>query len=127
MRVELKEREPVMRKVPEEDFARFISMLEEVSYQQLATDPRESAAPDPQRDLFFERARLGLLHRADARPTARSEAVFLGSHEKHGAVRSRESILPIDLVIRGDLESLGVSPVPRIRLPKPSPDAFLYR
>ncbi len=126
IRVALEDRDPVIRNVPPENFARFVSLLEDVSYRLLATDPRENPAPDPQRDQFFDRARLGLLDRADHRPTARSDAVFLGRKEKHGPVFARKSILPIELVVRGDLESLGLAPVPRLILPEPTADAFLY-
>ena len=52
--------------------------------------------------------------------------MFESTHEKHGYVRSRESILPVDLVLRGDLETLGLSAFPRIRLPEDAPDALLY-
>jgi hypothetical protein len=89
-------------------------------------DERETPSSDPQRDLFLERARLGLLDETDARPSARSDAEFLASREKHGMVRQARSILPVELVVRGDLETLGLSAAPRVRLPRLPDDAFLY-
>jgi hypothetical protein len=124
--ISLEGREPLVRPIPPERFAHFIALLEEASYRQLTTDAREEPHPDPQRDLFFERARLGLLDTPDLRPTARSEAEFLSTREKHGGVFARESVLPVELVLRGDLDRLGLTAFPRIRLPEPEPDAFLY-
>jgi hypothetical protein len=46
--------------------------------------------------------------------------------ERYGLVRGRESILPVDLVIQGSFPDLGLGAFPRIRMPKPSPDAILY-
>ncbi len=126
VRVSLEGREAVVRPVPAEDFARFISRLEVLSYHQLSADRRNSPSPDPARDLFFERARLGLLDQADTRSTAYSNAEFLSTQEKHGYVRTRESLLPVELMIRSDLETMGFSPVPQLRLPKPSSDEFLF-
>jgi hypothetical protein len=127
VRLALDEQEPVTVEVPPQQFARFVAALEEASNRQLATDERDRASHDPQRDVFFERAKLGLLDRADMRPTATSHAVFLGSTEKYGMVRRRDSILPVDVVLQGGLEDFGFAAVPKIRLPRESPDAFLYR
>jgi hypothetical protein len=127
VRISLVDKEPVVEKVPRDDFARFIAALEEVSYRRLVTDERERPEPDPQRDLFFERARLGLLDEADVRPSARSEALFLSTAEKHGKIRRAESILPVEIVLQGGLEDFGLAAFPRVRLPGETPDAFLYR
>ena len=127
VRISLVGKEPVVEEVPREDFARFIAALEEVSYRRLVTDERERPEPDPQRDLFFERARLGLLDEADVRPSARSEALFLSTAEKHGKIRRTESILPVEIVLQGGLEDFGLAAFPRVRLPSETPDAFLYR
>jgi hypothetical protein len=127
IRVALLDREPVLSRVPPERFARFIAALEQVSYRELMTDAREKPIADPQRDLFFERARLGLLDSADVRPAARSEAEFLSTKEKHGGVLRRESVLPVEVVLQGGLEDFGFAAFPRIRLPRETPDAFLYR
>jgi hypothetical protein len=126
VRIELEDREPVLQELPPERFARLAALLDEASYRALLRDEREKPVSDPQRDRFFERARLGLLDTPDARPTARSDAEFLGSREKHGMVRTRGSVLPIELVLRGDLQSLGLAAVPRIRIPELPEDAFLY-
>jgi hypothetical protein len=82
--------------------------------------------PDAARDAFFASSRLGLVDSSDSRPAARSDAVFESTHEKHGYIRSRESILPVDLVLRGDISTFGLSAFPRIRLPAATPDAMLY-
>ena len=127
VRIALEERDPTIKEVPPRRFARFIAALEEASYRQLFANSKERPTPDPQRDLFFERARLGLLDSADVRPSARSEAEFLSTKEKYGSVRRRESILPVEVLLQGGLEDFGVAAFPRIRLPGESPDAFLYR
>ena len=91
------------------------------------SDSRERPAPDPQRDLFFERARLGLLDTPDMRPAASSQAVYLGSSEKHGLVRRPDSLLPVEFVVRGGLETYGLAAYPRVKPVAETPDAFLYR
>jgi hypothetical protein len=47
--------------------------------------------------------------------------------ERYGMVRSRESILPFDLVLKGSLSNMSLGAFPRIREPRQTPDAFLYR
>jgi hypothetical protein len=42
-------------------------------------------------------------------------------------VRSRESILPVEIVISGSLPDLGLGAFPRVRMPKETPDAVLYK
>jgi hypothetical protein len=93
----------------------------------LASDPLEQPVPDPQRDLFLERARLGLVGAADSRPAASSSAEFLGTRETFGAIRRGESLLPVELVLQGGLEDFGFAAFPRIRMPRESEDTFLYR
>ena len=90
-------------------------------------DPDSDIAADPRRDLFIERARLGLTDKPDVRATAQSTYVFESARERFGIVRGRESALPFDLVVRGDLSSAGIAAFPRWRKPKKTPDAFLYR
>ena len=119
-------REPVTAKVPAADFARFVGQLEETRYASLSTDEREKPVPDAARDEFFAASRLGVAESSAARPAARSEAVFESTREKHGFVHTRESILPVDLVLRGDLTTLGLAAFPRIRMPEATPDALLY-
>jgi len=118
--------QPLVREIPPEDFARFVARLERISYASLARDPRETATADPARDAFLAGARLAAGSTPDVRPSARSEAVYESTHEKHGFVNARESILPVDLVLRGDIETLGLAAFPRVRLPAPPGDAMLY-
>jgi hypothetical protein len=115
---------PVVERIPQDRFARFVSLLELESYERLLADARETPSIDPQRDVFFESARLGV---DDApRPTAMSEAVYLSSREKFGLVKRRDSVLPVELVLQGGLEDLGLSAFPRVIAPPEAPDAFLY-
>jgi hypothetical protein len=116
--------EPIVEQIPRQRFARFVSLLELESYDRLRADARESPSIDPQRDAFFDSARLGV--REEPRPTAQSEAVYLSSREKFGLVKRRESVLPVELVLQGGLEDLGLSAFPRILAPPEAPDAFLY-
>jgi len=124
--IALEDHEPLRERVPAPNLARLAALLDEGAYRSLASDPREKADPDPQRDVFLERARLGLLDDPDARIGARSEAAYLGTREKYGWVRARRSILPFELVVTGDLESLGLGAAPRLRTPESEPDSFLY-
>lgn len=117
----------VQREVSEERLARVISVLEETTHTNALLDPGEFITPDSQRDLYFERARLGLTDRPDLRPTAHSTYVYQGMRERYGIVRGRESILPFDLVFRGSFSDLSLGAFPRWREPKQTPDAFLYR
>jgi hypothetical protein len=126
VRIALEGRPPAVETLPEKRFSRMVALIEEAYYRRLATDERERPEPDPQRDLFFEQARLGLLGKADTRPTASSDATFLSTVEKHGRWR-RESLLPVELVVSGDLEGFGLSAYPRIRPPEETEDAWLYR
>jgi hypothetical protein len=120
---------PVKRieRVDEEHLARIVSQLEETSYERMLIDPMEEVGADPRRDLYFERARLGLAREVDTRPGAISNYSYEGLRERYGMVRSRESILPFDLVVSGDVRSLSLGAFPRIRPPKETPDAILYR
>jgi hypothetical protein len=127
IRIELEGAEPAVENVPEENFARFVALLEEDVHDRLLEDTRETREHDPKRDLFLERARLGLVDQPDLRPSARSEAEFLGKNERFGAVRRRESPLPVELVLQGGLEDFGFAAFPRIKLPAETPDAYLYR
>ncbi|MGI9591577.1 MAG: hypothetical protein ACR2P8_09425 [Myxococcota bacterium] len=120
---------PVERieQVDAEHLARIVSQVEETSYHNMLEDPLEEVAPDPRRDLYFERARLGLARELDRRPGAISEYAYKGVRERYGMVRPRESILPFDLVVSGDVRSLSLGAFPRIRPPKETPDAILFR
>ena len=79
-----------------------------------------------QRDLLFEHSRLGLAESVDTRASAEAHYSYLGLRERYGMVRTRESILPFDLVLQGSLETLTLGAFPRMRAPKKTPDAILY-
>lgn len=117
----------VRKQVSAERLARTVALLEETSLRNELIDPGNDQQPDARRDLFFERARLGLVGSVDPRPGAESDYVFKGLKDKYGLVRGRESILPVDLVLQGSLPSLGLGAFPRIRSAKPTPDAVLYK
>ena len=111
----------------EERLARLVSKLEETSLRNALLDPLAAPDPDAPRDLFVERARLGVVDRPDRRAAARSEYAFVGVREKYGIVRMRESLLPVDFVIQGSFPDLGFGAFPRLHQPKLTPDAVLFR
>jgi len=117
----------VRQQVSAERMARLVAILEETTRQNALSDPDDDVKPDAARDVFFERARLGLLDDPDSRAGASSAYAFLSMRERYGLVRGRESILPVDLVIQGSFPDIGLGAFPRIRMPKPTPDAVLYR
>ncbi len=117
----------VRRKISEERLMRLVAVLDDTARRNYRVDPDADLAPDPRRDLFIERARLGLAEEPDVRATAQSTYVFRSARERFGMVRGRESILPFELVVRGDLSSAGIAAFPRWRKPRETPDAFLYR
>jgi hypothetical protein len=117
----------VYQQLSEERFARLIAKLEETSFRNLLVDPDERLGADANRDVFFERARVGLVEDIDTRSLASSDYEYRGMRERYGMVRARESILPFDLVISGSLTDLSLGAFPRIRNPKTTPDAFLFR
>jgi hypothetical protein len=119
--------ERVRRRVSEERLARVVAQLEEAMLHTARVDRDASVEPDPDRDTFFERVRLGLADQLDVRPHAESSYTFLGMRERYGLVRSRESILPVEIVLQGSFNDFGLGAFPRIRMPKATPDAFLYR
>lgn len=117
----------VKRPISQERLARTIAVLEESTFETARIDQDAVVEADARRDLYFERARLGLTETIDHRPAAQSTYVYESLREKYGMVRSRESILPFDLVFQGSLGDLSLGAFPRWRTPKPTPDAFLYR
>jgi len=117
----------VREHLSEEHLARVVSQLEETAYRNALLDPLAENQPDARRDLYFERARLGLAGQIDQRPSAISQFSYQGIRERYGMVRARESILPFDLVVSGDIHSLSLGAFPRMRKPKETPDAMLYR
>jgi hypothetical protein len=117
----------ISRTVSAERLARLVSMLEETSLHDALVDPLAEQGADARRDYFFERATLGVTDSVDPRPMAESTYAFLGTRERYGMVRSRESILPVELVLQGTFPDLGLGAFPRLKGPKPTPDAILYR
>jgi hypothetical protein len=107
--------------------ARLVSEVEEADLRNSLLDNDDDFAPDAQRDVFFERIRLGLSDDVDSRATATSEYAYLGMRERYGLVRARESILPFELVLKGSLSDLSLGAFPRIKEPRATPDAFLYK
>jgi hypothetical protein len=115
------------REVSSERLARLVALLEETAIRNALVDPLNETAPDARRDHFFERAKLGVADTPDPRASAASSYAFVSVREKYGMVRSRESILPVELVVQGSFPDLGLGAFPRLRMPKTTPDAVLYR
>ena len=111
----------------EPDFARLVALLEETSFRNSLLDSDDAIQPNAQRDVVFERARLGLADELDERPESEARYDYRGMRERYGMVRGRESLLPIELVVQGDLTDLQLGAFPRLRPPKTTPDAMLYR
>jgi len=107
--------------------ARLVSLLDETAQRNALTDPLAIHRADADRDLYFERARLGIAGQRDVRSTATSRYAFTGVREKYEMVRPHTPLLPFDLVIQGTLPDLGFGAFPRIRPPAETPDAILYR
>jgi hypothetical protein len=121
--------EPVLRRerVSEERLARLVAQLDETSERLARTDRDLRFEPDARRDLYFERARLGVAEDADYRPQARSSYEYIGLRERYGVVRGRESILPAEIVLQGSFTDFSLGAFPRFRPPKATPDQVLYR
>jgi hypothetical protein len=120
--------DPVRRRerVSSERIQRTVARLEEASLHNVLVDPDYPIEYDADRDLFFERARLGLADEAHPSADARSSYAFRGVRERYGLVKKRESILPVELVVQGSLDTMSLGAFPRIRMPKKTPDAFLF-
>ena len=116
-----------MRRISEKRLRRIAATLEEAVQRNSLIDEDARFAPDANRDLYLERAVLGLTEDADGRPAAESDFVYQSLRERYGMVRGRDSILPFDLVFRGSLGDFTLGAFPRWRVPKQTPDAFLYR
>jgi hypothetical protein len=117
----------VFQTVSEERFSLMIAQLEETSFRNALIDTDNTLGADANRDVLFERARVGLTDEIDTRPLAQSTYAYRGMRERYGMVRARESILPFDLVFQGSLSDLSLGAFPRIHAPDETPDAFLYR
>ena len=113
-------------RVSTERMQRAVAMLEEASLHNARMDSDYPIEYDADRDLFFERTRLGLSDNEHVSADSRSSYAFRGLRERYGLVRKRESILPVELVVQGSLDDMSLGAFPRIRMPKPTPDAFLY-
>jgi hypothetical protein len=127
VRVAIEDRDPVEQDLGADAFARFIGLLEQAYESSLAEEQKLKPIPDPQRDSFFERARLGLLDESDLRAAAASSFAFLSRNERLNPLRRGQSILPVELVVRGGLEDFGVAAMPRIKMPAETDDAILYK
>ena len=92
-------------------------MLEEASLHNARTDSDYPIEYDADRDLFFERTRLGLADTDQLSADARSSYAFRGLRERYGLVRKRESILPVELVVQGSFDEMSLGAFPRIRMP----------
>jgi hypothetical protein len=121
--------DPVLRRerVSEERLARLVAQLDETTERIARTDRDFGFEPDARRDLYFERARLGVAETIDERPQARSSYEYIGLRERYGVVRGRESILPAEIVLQGSFSDFSLGAFPRFRPPKPTPDQVLYR
>jgi hypothetical protein len=113
--------------VSKERLARLVTLLDETATRNFVEDPGDILGADADRDQFFERARLGVADSPDARSTAESTYAFIGMRERYGLVRGRESILPFELVVQGSLPDVSLGVFPRMRMPRATPDAVLYR
>jgi hypothetical protein len=109
----------------EPDLAKLVARLEETSFRNSLLDSDDALQPNAQRDVVFERARLGL--DADERPEAEARYAYRGMRERYGMVRSREALLPVELVVQGSLSDLTLGAFPRLRPPATTPDAVLYK
>ena len=118
--------EVLQARLAPEHLARLVARLEETSFRNALLDSDDGLQPDPLRDAWFERARLGLADPSES-GAAGSEFAYRGMRERYGMVRSRESILPFELVLQGSLAELTLGAFPRLRPPRETPDALLYR
>ena len=117
----------VIEPLGREHLARVVSLLEERSYRNMLLDPLEEVGVDARRDVFLERARLGLADGSEQRLDAIASYTYRGVRERYGIVRHREPILPFELVFQGSLGSMSMGAFPRMHTPRETPDAFLYR
>ena len=117
----------VRASVSAERLARAVAMLDETARVNTQIDADERLDTDPNRDVFFERVRLGLAEEPDDRASAHSTYVYRSLRERYGMVRARDSILPFDIVFQGSLDDFSLGAFPRWRQPRQTPDALLYK
>ncbi len=124
-----KDDEPSVRRerLSADRLGRLVALLDETAIENALLDPLAGFEPDADRDLFFERARLGVVETRDIRATASSSYAFVGVREKYSMVRMHEPLLPFDLVVQGSFPGLGLGAFPRLRPPRATPDAILFR
>jgi hypothetical protein len=115
------------RKIGKARLAQIAASLDMAVHRNSLADLEARQLPDANRDAYMERALLELTGEVDARPTAESSFVYQSLRERYGLVRGRESILPFELVFRGNLAEFSLGAFPRWRAPKETPDSFLYR
>jgi hypothetical protein len=115
------------RKIGKARLSQIAASLDQAVHRNSLADLEARQLPDANRDAYMERALLELTAEPDTRPTAESSFVYQSLRERYGLVRGRESILPFDLVFRGNLSTFSLGAFPRWRPPKETPDSFLYR
>jgi hypothetical protein len=117
----------IYEQVSEDRLARLVSRLEEASFHNALIDPEDGIRPDAQRDLLFEKVRLGLGDDVDTRATAEASFSYTTMRERYGMVRARKPILPFDIVVQGSMEDFSIGAFPRMRMPEKTPDSVLYQ
>ena len=115
------------RKISKERLSQIASSLDEAVQRNSLIDVGARQSADASRDVYLERASLGITNEVDQRASAESTHVYKSLRERYGLVRGRDSILPFDLVFRASLGDFTLGAFPRWRPPKETPDAFLYR
>ena len=119
--------EAQQRRIGKERLTQIASSLDEAVQRNGLIDVGARQAPDASRDVYLERATLGVTEDVDPRASAESSFVYQSLRERYGLVRGRDSVLPFDLVFRGSLGDFTMGAFPRWRPPSATPDAFLYR
>lgn len=114
------------RRISRERLERTVAQLEESALHAWRSDRDLEPEHDADRDAYLERARLGVVDRPELRPEAGADYSYVSARERFGAVRSRESLLPVELVLRGSFSDFSLGAFPRIRLPQDTPDSILY-
>ena len=115
------------RRISKKRLGQIAASLDDVVRRNGLIDVGARQPADAGRDVYLERANLGLTEEVDARPAAESSFVYQSLRERYGLVRGRETILPFDLVFRGSLGDFTLGAFPRWRPPRETADAFLYR
>ncbi len=115
------------RRISRQRLSQISSSLAEAVQLNSLIDVGARQDADPNRDVYLERAGLGITEDVDARPSAQSDFVYQSLRERYGLVRGRDSVLPFDLVFRASLGDFTLGAFPRWRRPPETPDAFLYR